>query len=233
VIRFTHILIAMGLILLGGVLGAKHLEDRMGVSAVPGLVLLDCPQLGAFSLEEMGARWVGSTLEHVPVESGAFRPFDADFVTRHVQQGDASALFSTSTLDRDDVDVATWNVVLEGFPGAGPEQRADDLTEVVVGFMGNRSGSRPFLVGVALERGLTEQAVSKVVDRLLAAARSYPGSRRTALVVLGADSPGALPGQLNRRWCLRIPVGDWSRRQQADLRDLLETAKPSALKGTR
>ena len=230
VIRIPHILISMGLILLAGVLGAKHLEDRMGVSAVPGLVLLDCPELGASSLERLGARWQGATLERVPAETGFFHPFGPEFVRRRVLEGDATALFSAGPADRNDVGVANWSVILDGFPGPERDQRAEEAAAAVVSFMGQRSGSRPFLAGLALEPGLTEQTLSQIVNQLLQAAHAYPGSRRTALVILGALSPDGGTGRLARRWCLRIPVGDWRHLQQAGLRDLLEAGRPSVSK---
>lgn len=227
-IRITHILIAMSLILLAGVLGAKHLEGRMGVSAVSGLVLLDCPEFGASSLERLGARWEGATLERVSSEAGFFHPFGPDFVSRRVLEGDAAAFFSTGPVDRNDAGVANWSVILDGFPGRVMDQRALEVCRAVVNFMGQRTGSRPFLIGVALEPDLTEQALGEVVHQLLQAAHAYPGSRRTALVVLGALIPGTQTGRLAQRWCLRIPVGDWSRLQQAGLRDLLEAGQSAS-----
>jgi hypothetical protein len=224
VIRFTQILIAMALILLAGVLGARQLEERMGVSAVPGLVLLDCPDLGAGSLDELAGSWAGATLEWVPAGSGPFLPFDPQFVARHVNRGDATALFSTAILDREAAAVSAWRVILDGFPGDRAEDRAEEATGAVVGFLGRRSGSRPFVVGVSLERNLPDQAIARTIERLVEAAKAYPESRRTAVVVLGAQDQQPIAGLVNRRWCLRIPIGDWSRLSQADLRDLLEGA---------
>lgn len=224
-IRFTHILIAMGLILLAGILSARHLEERMGVSAVPGLVLLDCPDLGASSLEELRGFWPNASLEWVPAQAGLLQPFDPGFVRRHVRRGDATALFASMDLDREAPGVAAWRVVLDEFPGEEPTERATAVAECVVDFMSQRSGSRPFVVGVAVEEGLSQQAVARIADRFVDAARTYPESRRTALVVLGQHDRAAVAGQANRRWCLRIPMGDWSRLQQAELRDLLETAE--------
>jgi hypothetical protein len=93
--------------------------------------------------------------------------------------------------------------------------------------MEQRPGSRPFVVGVALEPGLTVQEVTVAVSLLVDVARAYPGSRRTALIVLGKQSPEAIAGHANQRWSLRIPIGDWNRQQEEGLRDLLETAGKS------
>ncbi len=222
-IRLPHILTAMVLILLAGVLSVKHLEERMGTSSVPGLILVDCPALGATALEGLRARWEGATLEWVASTEGLFRPFEPSLVASWSKTGHATTLFASGQIDRNPGgDAQAWAVVLDGFEGQDGQERGAKAIKSAADFLGNRSGGRPFVVGLALEGQLEAQAVAGSVEAFLQITRAYPPSRRTALVLLGERDRGEVAGQVGRRWCLRIPVGDWEHRYEPSLEDLLE-----------
>ncbi len=227
-IRLTHILAAMALILLVGVLSVRHLEERLGTTSVPGLVVVECPGWGADVLDALRVRWAGATLEWIEGGEEPFAPFGAGYVRPARDRGEAVALFASGAVDRASPSASVWPVVLDAFPGGEPTARAREATAAAARFTAGRTGSRGFVVGVALPPDLPPAAAPSHLEPLLAALESFPAGRRTTLVVLGAREEEVVAGQADRRWCLRIPRGDWGRLIRPGFEDLLERASGSA-----
>lgn len=221
-IRLTHILAAMGLVLLAGVLSVHQIEERLGTTSVPGLLVVDCPAWDADVLDALRVRWAGATLEWVEAGPAAFEPFGPGYVGRAAGRGEVAALFSAVATDRTRADVSAWPVVLDVFPGDGAAARARAATTAAARFVEGRTGSRGFVVGLALATDPPAGAASSYVEPLLAALETFPSGRRTTLVVLGRREDDVVAGRSGRRWCLRIPRGEWGRRIRPGLDDLLD-----------
>ena len=214
--RLTHILAAMALILLAGLLSVKGLEEHSGRASVPGIVLVEAPHLDPNTLVNLEGRWPGASLEWVKSGRAPLAPF-VDTLPHRQDAGEALVLFADEAVDRaPDGSVAPWLAVVDAFPDLPSRPLTDWMFEAAARFVEARTGSRGYVLGLQLgaER-LPDPA--EAVEPLLAAARRAPSYRRTSLVLLGAHDEN----QPGHRWCLRIPVGDWSHRVRPGLADIL------------
>lgn len=213
--RLAHVLIAMTLILLAGLLGVRSLEDRAGATTVAGCIVVDAPTLDGEALAALAGRWAGGQLGRVAAPAGALQPFSPEVVGRWTEAGARSVLLSLVPLADPGAARRAWRVLIEGLPfGEGPPAGARRLSS----FIAEQHGTRPFLVGFALGE-LPAGEVPALVEPLLDTAAALPSFRRTSLLVLGGSVPGSA-----ERMVLRIDRGRWHDLARPALADLLETS---------
>lgn len=215
-LRLSHVLGGMLLVLLAGVLSVWHIEQRLGGATVPGVVVLEATWLDATALDALAAGRPGARVGTVEAGPGALAPFDDTLVARLRRRGDITLLYAADRdLAREQLvaDGSVWGSILDSFEAGTGVRHAVELAAV---FVRGQSGTRAFLVGLALGAEPPDDEPDTLLAPLEAALTDLPSFRRGSLVVLGARSPDG------RRPYLRLDVGPWKGRARGELADLLE-----------
>jgi hypothetical protein len=235
--RMWHILALMALILLAGVLSVRELEDHVGRSTVPGVVVIDAPGMDFDAAEATVRRWPSAGLLWAPAGEAPLSPFGPDIVRALRTRRHASALVRPRPAtgpapDGDVVAPATDVPARAGMAPSDPDEALHDAwgvlardldpdaaAERLADFIRGCDGVRPFIVGLQFEAPTVSELVAAVA-RLVDAAESLPDFRHTTVVVLGMREP-----QAGRRLAVRMDLGDLDRAPPPGLRDLLERAR--------
>jgi hypothetical protein len=195
-LRLPHVLVLMALVLAAGVLSVQQLEEHVGRSAAPGLVVLDAGAMGVDTAQALVRRWPGmqfEELEWVAADGAPLAPFDPVAVGRLRERGWASALVTPGGSE----DAALrrgWGVLVTSVPAA-------EAPASLSGFVAAQDGVRPFVAGLLVPDAPVGELLAALTP-LVAAADGLPSFRRTTIVVLGQREL-----QSGRRLALRLERG--------------------------
>jgi len=245
--RLWHILALMALILLAGVLSIQQLEAHVGRTTVPGIVIVDVPDLDPSAAEAVVRRWPGALLQWAPADEAPLAPFGPAALGTLRSRGYASALLRPREAapvgggDAPDAEPGAAvgaSAITPAMAAVIPSGR-DDPDEALhqawgvllsdqdtrqaatslADFVRTCDGVRPFIIGLQLESPTVAELVSAVALQV-DAAESLPAFRRTTVLVLGAREP-----QSQRRVVVRVDRGDMDRFPPPALKDLLAATR--------
>ncbi|MBM3985553.1 MAG: hypothetical protein FJ296_07695, partial [Planctomycetes bacterium] len=89
-LRLTQVLVLMALVLAAGVLSVGHLEADVGASTVPGVMVLDVPDLDQALADQLLQRLPGASREWVPAGEGPLQPCGTELAARRAAEGAAT-----------------------------------------------------------------------------------------------------------------------------------------------